>query len=90
MIGYTTIGTNDMEKATAFYNELLGLLGASVLMDIGRIKFYGTSPDASMLALCVPYDEQTADKGNGNMVAIPATREKVDELYAKAIELGRN
>ena len=42
-----------------------------------------------MLAICIPYDEQPQACGNGNMVAIPGgSREKVDALYAKAIELG--
>ena len=27
MIGYTTIGTNDLEKATAFYDALFADLG---------------------------------------------------------------
>ncbi len=42
-----------------------------------------------MLAVCIPYDQKAQQPGNGNMVAIPAgSREKVDQLYAKARELG--
>jgi len=42
-----------------------------------------------MLAICVPYDEKEQNCGNGNMVAIPGgSREGVDKLYAKAMELG--
>ena len=41
MIGYVTIGTRDMEKAKAFWAGLLEPLGASVLMDLGRIAFIG-------------------------------------------------
>ena len=89
MLGYTTIGVNDMDRAVAFYDELLGELGAKQLFGMDRIKFYGTGTDSAMLAICIPYDEETQHPGNGNMVAIPgADRAGVDKLYAKAIELG--
>ncbi len=89
MIGYSTIGVNDMARAEGFYNALLGEIGGKQLMGMDRIKFYGTSPDAAMLAICIPYDEQGQHPGNGTMVAIPGgSREGVDKLYAKARELG--
>ena len=89
MIGYCTIGVNDMERAEAFYNGLLGELGGSQLFGMDRIKFYGTGPDAPMIAICIPYNEEAQNPGNGNMVAIPGgSREGVDKLYAKALELG--
>jgi len=89
MIGYVTIGVNDMEKAKAFYTELLADLGAQLLMDMGRIAMIGSGMDAPMLAVCIPYDEKDPSPGNGNMVAInPGSKEKVDQLYRKALELG--
>ena len=89
MIGYVTIGVNDMEKAKAFYSELLADLGASVIMDMDRIAFIGTGMDAPMLSVCIPHNENDPQPGNGNMVAITApSKEKVDELYHKAISLG--
>lgn len=89
MIGYVTIGTKDMDKATAFYQGLLAEIGGKQLMDMGRIKFFGTAPNAPMLAVCIPYDEGEQSVGNGQMVAIPGgSREGVDRLYAKARELG--
>jgi catechol 2,3-dioxygenase-like lactoylglutathione lyase family enzyme len=89
MIGYVTIGAKDLDRACAFYGELLALVGAKQLMGLDRIKFYGTSMAAPMLAVCTPYDGKAQQAGNGNMVAIPGgSREGVDKLYAKAIELG--
>lgn len=89
MIGYVTIGVHDMEKAKTFYTDLLAPLGASVLLDAGRIAFIGSAMDAPMLAVCIPYDEKDPNPGNGNMVAIgPGSKEKVDEFYHRAIELG--
>ena len=89
MIGYVTIGVNDMDRAVEFYNSLLGEIGGSQLMGMDRIKFYGTAAGGAMLAICNPYDEKDPQPGNGNMIAIPGgSREGVDKLYAKAIELG--
>lgn len=89
MIGYCTIGVNDMDRATAFYDSLLGELGAKTLFDMGRIKGYGTGPGQPMLAICIPYNEEAQSPGNGNMVAIPAaSEEQVGRLHARALELG--
>ncbi len=89
MIGYVTIGTNDLAKATAFYDALLGEVGAKQLFGMDRIKFWGNKPGTPMLAVCVPYDKEPQHCGNGNMVAIPGgSEEGVDKLYAKARELG--
>lgn len=89
MIGYVTIGVSDMEKAKAYYTELLADLGASLVMDMDRIAFIGTGMGAPMLSICVPFNEGDPEPGNGNMVAITApSKEKADELYAKAIALG--
>ena len=89
MLGYVTIGVSDLNKASEFYTALLAEVGAKELFGMDRIKFFGTSPQAAMLAICIPYDEQTQNCGNGNMVAIPGgDRAGVDRLYKKAIELG--
>ena len=89
MLGYATIGTKDMDRAVAFYDALLAEVGASQLFGMDRIKFYGTSMDTAMLAICIPYNEEPHQPGNGNMVAIPGgDKAGVDKLYAKAIELG--
>jgi len=89
MLGYVTIGVKDMGRAEGFYNALLAEIGAKQLFGQDRIKFYGTGPEDSMLGVCIPYDEEEAQPGNGCMVAIPGgSREGVDKLYAKAMELG--
>ena len=89
MIGYCTIGVNDMDKAKAFWSELLSELGASVQIDVGRLAMIGTGMDKPMLAVCIPYDENEPNPGNGNMVALaPGSKEMVDKLHAKALELG--
>jgi len=90
VIGYTTIGTDDLDRATAFYDALLAEVGAKQLFGMDRIKFYGTGEEGrAMLAVCTPHDEKPQQRGNGWMVAIPGgSREGVDRLHAKALELG--
>lgn len=89
MISYVTLGTHDMNKAKAFYTELLADLGAKVLLDLGRIAMIGESFAKPMIAVCIPHNKEAPSCGNGTMVAIPAgSRENVDKLYAKAISLG--
>lgn len=89
MIGYVTIGTNDLERADKFYTELLGLLGAKTLLSDERMRFYGMGPGTPILSICKPYDEKEATVGNGVMVALAGgSKEGCDALYNKAIELG--
>ena len=89
MIGYVTLGTNDIAKARVFYDALLGSIGAKRIMEFGDFTMWGTSFDKPGIALTPPYDKGTASAGNGNMVAfVLDTRAKVDALYAKALELG--
>ncbi|CAD5109097.1 VOC family protein [Zestomonas carbonaria] len=89
MIGYVTIGTHDMDKAKAFYGELLAPLGARIVVDMGRLALYGNAPGKPMFGICLPYDGQPATSGNGTMVALAAdSKEQVDELHARALALG--
>ena len=89
MLGYVTVGVSDMERACDFYGALLEEVGGKQLFGQDRIKFYGTDPGSPMLAICIPYDENDPAPGNGNMIAIPGgSREGVDKLYQKAIQLG--
>jgi len=89
MIGYVTLGVTDLQKAKAFYCSLLADMGATELLATDRLIMLGKSPDAPMIAICIPYDENDPHPGNGNMVALdPGSKEKVDELYHKALQLG--
>ena len=89
MIGYITLGTNDLPRAAAFYDALLAEVGAKRLMDLGRGIVWGVSMDRPSLGVMRPYDEKAATVGNGVMVALVVdSRERVDRVYRKALELG--
>ncbi|MEZ5709140.1 MAG: VOC family protein [Blastomonas sp.] len=90
MIGYITIGANDLDQARSFYSTLLGTIGAKELMRMDNgFTMYGT--DWGQPAICVtnPYDGNPASVGNGAMAAlVMKDRGTVDAMHAKALELG--
>ena len=89
MIGYVTLGTNDLPRAAAFYDALLAEIGAKRLMDFGRGYAWGVAMDKPALGIMKPYDGQAASRGNGTMVALVVkTPAQVDALYNKALALG--
>ena len=90
MLAYATLGTRDMNKAAAFYDEVLGLLGAKRFMEEPHYFIaWGNSQDGAGLGITYPFDKQSATVGNGTMVALGASnREQVDAVYNKAIALG--
>lgn len=90
MIGYVTLGTNDLERAVAFYDQLLPLVGAKRFMeDPDHFVAWATGPDQPGLSVTRPWDGKTATHGNGTMVAlIVNSKELVHTVYEKALELG--
>lgn len=89
MVGYVTLGTNDLAHATRFYDSLLESLGAKRLMELETFILWGTSLDRACLAITKPFDEKAATVGNGVMVALHVpSKDAVDALYKKALELG--
>jgi len=88
MIGYATIGSNDLEKSKTFYDKVLAPLGGKRGFANDRMQGYVKSGSA-MLAVCKPYNGEKASPGNGNMVALPApTPEIVNEVHALALANG--
>jgi predicted lactoylglutathione lyase len=89
MIGFVSLGTNDIERAARFYDQLLGELGAKRFMETERFIAWAISARVPALSVIEPFDGNAATVGNGVMVALAMdSREKVDALYRRAIELG--
>jgi catechol 2,3-dioxygenase-like lactoylglutathione lyase family enzyme len=88
-LGYATLGANDLEKARAFYDALLGSAGILPLFDHpsgGRV--YG-SGGKLVFGVLGPYDGRPATAGNGTMIAFRfETVEEVDDFYRTALALG--
>ncbi|GAA6173376.1 VOC family protein [Colwellia sp. KU-HH00111] len=89
MIGYVTLGTNDLEKAVSFYDQLFGTIGAGRFIETEQFVAWSTGMDQAGVSITKPFDGKPATVGNGTMVAIMLdSNEKVDAFYNKAIELG--
>lgn len=89
MIGYVTVGTNDMERAAKFWDALLAELGAKRALESDRYVGWSNNEGATMLMIIKPADGNVATPGNGTMVALHAgSNDMVDALHAKAMSLG--
>jgi catechol 2,3-dioxygenase-like lactoylglutathione lyase family enzyme len=89
MIGYTCVGTNDLPRATAFYDDLLGLIGAKHFFESDRGIGWGVAPEQPMFCVMKPFDGHPASVGNGAMVALVVkSAAQVDALHVRALALG--
>jgi predicted lactoylglutathione lyase len=89
MIGYVTLGTNDLPRAAAFYDALLGEVGAKRVMENEQFIAWSVRPEVPGLGLTKPFDKKSATVGNGVMVALEASNPaQVDALHRKALQLG--
>jgi catechol 2,3-dioxygenase-like lactoylglutathione lyase family enzyme len=82
MIGYVTLGTNDMEKAAKFYDAPAKEMGVGRMMDFDQFIAWGNMGGAPGIAATKPFDGQAAGVGNGVMVALQAEdMDQVQRLY---------
>ncbi len=89
LVGYLTLGTNDLEASGRFYDELFAELGARRVMTDERMLGWGRSSNETMFSVITPFDEEQATIGNGVMIALNVeTPENVEKIYARALELG--
>jgi predicted lactoylglutathione lyase len=89
MIGYVTIGTNDLERAASFYDQILSTFGAQRFMENERLVAWSAGEGKPGIGVCKPFDGNAATVGNGMMVSLPASGpDQVKSLHAKALELG--
>ena len=88
MIGYVTLGTNDLARAAAFYDAIAKELGTGRMMENDQFIAWGT-PGGAGIGLTKPFNGKPASVGNGVMVALVVDSEdKVKALHSKALQLG--
>ncbi len=89
MIGYITVGTNNLENAGKFYDALFKVIGAKRTMDFDSFIAWGTDPAAPGFAIIKPFNKKKATSGNGAMIALSMKNPaQVKKFYEKAIALG--
>ena len=90
MIGYITLGTNDLNRAAQYYDALFAGIGARrVLEEENHFIAWGQALNAPSVAVTNPFNKERATVGNGVMVALfmPSV-EQVNAFHARALELG--
>ncbi len=89
MIGYVTLGTNDLPQAIAFYDALMATVDTPRLWRTDTMAAWAKTRSDPALCVTRPINRAPAGGGNGTMVALrmqsPA---QVNALHAKALELG--
>ncbi|WP_313669181.1 VOC family protein [Sandarakinorhabdus sp.] len=89
MIGYVTVGTNDLARAARFYDAIAAEMGVGRMMEFDNFIAWGTPGGAAGIAATMPFDGNAASVGNGVMVAFEAKDQaQVDRLYAIALAHG--
>ena len=91
MIGYVTIGHNDLDKAMAFYDAVFAPLGYARHFKDGGWAGYGPGGKSEGLEfyLAAPQNGQPATFGNGSMLALKAgSRATVEAAHAAALKSG--
>jgi catechol 2,3-dioxygenase-like lactoylglutathione lyase family enzyme len=89
MIGYVTLGTNDMARAAEFYDALLAEMGGKRFMEMDNFIAWGNAPNQPMVSVIKPHDGNPASVGNGVMVSLAGDcPDTVSKVHKKALELG--
>jgi catechol 2,3-dioxygenase-like lactoylglutathione lyase family enzyme len=89
MIGYVTLGTQDLKKAAAFYDRIAAEMGIGRFIDSDEFIAWGSPDSGAGLGLTRPFDGKAMTVGNGVMVALAAEdKAQVDRIYKLALSLG--
>lgn len=89
MLGYVTLGTNDLERAAKFYDAIAGAMGTKRMMEWPGAIAWGEPDGSAGIGLTKPFDGNAATVGNGVMAALAAkSKAQVDELHAIALANG--
>ena len=89
MIGYVMVGASDLEKSAAFYDAVLGVMGAKRAMANDHMIGFSGPVRGPMLAVCTPSNGGPASFGNGTMIALAAaSQDQVHEVHAMALASG--
>lgn len=89
MIGYITIGSNDLTRATGFFDPLFSALEGSRAYALDHQIAWGFGAKTPLIVVTLPFDGRAATPGNGTMVALMAKdHAQVDAVHALALSLG--
>ena len=91
MIGYVMVGTNDLNRATRFYNATLAPLGLVQVERLETSTAYApeAAKDAIELYVTTPFDQRPATPGNGTMIALVApSMQALEQFHTVGLQSG--
>ena len=91
MIGFVMIGTNDLSKATKFYDILLDVINLKRVITNDKYIGYSSKekPEDIEFYVTNPVNKEKATYGNGTQISfVLKSKETVDKFYKLGIKLG--
>lgn len=89
MLGYVTLGTNDLPRAAQFYDAIAKEMGVGRMMEFDTFIAWGEMGGAPGIAATKPFDGEAASVGNGTMAALQVENtDKVQAVYNAALAHG--
>ena len=91
MIGYVMVGTNDLDKAINFYDEILKELNLKRVETAPEYAAYAPmgKPTEVEFYVTKPFNKEKATNGNGTQVSfVTESRQIVDKFYEIGLKAG--
>ncbi len=89
MIGYITLGSNDIHRSGEFYDQIFEMLGAKRIHEDNTSIAWAKDGDSVIFTAIYPANGEAATAGNGTMIALRTNaKEEVEALYKKALSIG--
>ena len=91
MIGYVMVGTNDLDKAIGFYDEILKSLNLKRVETDSEYAAYASMENPAEIEFYVtkPFNKEKATYGNGTQVSfITTSRQIVDKFHETGLKAG--
>ena len=86
-LDYCVVGTNNMEAAIKFYDELFESTELNKVLTSDRMTFWQC--EDFTFAVAKPFDEKPATNGNGTMIGLNVgSIGEVERLHSKVLDLG--
>jgi catechol 2,3-dioxygenase-like lactoylglutathione lyase family enzyme len=88
ILSHITLGTDDLDRAAAFYDAVLGELGIARMRRSANFVGYGIEGEAAVF-IGRPFNRTPMSAGNGTSVLFLApSRDAVDRFWQRATALG--
>lgn len=89
ILSHVSVGTNDFEKAKAFYTALLATVGFHIVEDLSEYKAVSFGKQYPEFWVGQPENGAPATPGNGVHISFMVdSNELVDVFHKKALKLG--